>query len=279
MLESVFEKFARVPVSIKGELEVNRHKRTILAFQQPTEEERSKAVAATTDYWRKNKTFEVLAGWRDELYPVYGPKNEILFNIERSAASLFGIVTYGVHMMAYTKFPEASHGMKIWIPRRAKTKQTYGGMLDNTVAGGIASGEDKFECLVREANEEASLPEALVREKSVYTGPVTYTYTRSLRAGGETGLIQPECQYVYELELPHDVVPSINDTEVDEFYLWTVEEVQKHLEAGEFKPNCAIIVLDFFIRHGILTPENEPDFEEIQAKLHRKLEFPGPHRN
>ncbi|RFU30160.1 hypothetical protein B7463_g6163, partial [Scytalidium lignicola] len=277
MLESVFNRFAKVPVSIKGELEVNRAKRTISAFQLQTEGERSKVVAATSDYWRKNKTFEILSGWRDELYPVYGPRNEILFNIERAAASLFGVVTYGIHMMAYTKSPESSHGIKLWIPRRAATKQTYAGMLDNTVAGGIASGEDPLECLVREAHEEASLPEDLVKEKAVYTGTVTYCYTRGANAGGETGLIQPECQHVYELELPHEVVPSINDTEVDEFYLWTVEEVQEHLAKGEFKPNCAIVVLDFFIRHGVLTPENEPNFEEIKRRLHRDLEYPGPH--
>ncbi|KAH8808906.1 thiamine pyrophosphokinase-related protein-like protein [Xylogone sp. PMI_703] len=278
ILESVLTSFIKVPVSIKGEIEVNRAKRTVSAFPQSSEEERSKAVAATCDYWRKNKTFSVLSGWRDELYPVYGPKNEIIFSIERSAASLFGVVTYGVHMTAYVKSPESKYGMKLWIPRRAATKQTYGGMLDNTVAGGIATGEDRSVCLVREAHEEASLPEDLVRDKSVYIGPVTYSYTRGAKAGGETGLIQPECEHIYDLELPEDVVPSINDTEVDEFYLWTVEEVQKHLAKGEFKPNCAIVILDFFIRHGVLTPENEPNFEEIKRRLHRDLVFPGPYK-
>lgn len=98
------------------------------AFQQfPNEAERSKAVAATTAYWRENKTFEMLSGWRNELYPVYGPGNELLFSIERSASQLFGIVTYGVHMTAYVKDGSASHGLKLWIPRRSKTKQTYPG--------------------------------------------------------------------------------------------------------------------------------------------------------
>ena len=46
---------------------------------------------------------------------------------------------------------------------------------------------------------------------------------------------------------------------------------------GEFKPNCALLMLDFFIRHGILTPENEADFDEIKSRLHRPLNFPGPH--
>ena len=103
-------------------------------------------------------------------------------------------ITSGIHMTAYVSSPSSSYGMKLWIPRRAAGKQTYGGMLDNTVAGGMATGEDPFECLVRESDEEASLPEALVREKSQAKGTITYVYVRENRAGGESGMIQPECK-------------------------------------------------------------------------------------
>lgn len=213
-----------MPISIKGELEVNRPKRTIIAFQLPTQEERSAAVAATTAYWCEDKTFEVLAGWRDELYPIYGPGSELLYNIERSAACLFGIMSYGVHMTCYVEDPTASYGMKIWVPRRAASKSTYPGMLDNTVAGGIASGEDPFESVVREADEEASLPEDLVRKETVKNGCITYIHVRDERAGGEVGLIQPECQFVYDLKLPLDVVPKPNDNEVQVSLKPRVEE-------------------------------------------------------
>lgn len=151
-------------------------------------------------------------------------------------------------------------------------------MLDNTVGGGIATGEARFESLVREAQEEASIPEALVRQNASSNGAVTYNYIRESRAGGETGMVQPECEYVYDLELPADVLPKPNDSEVEEFYLWTVEKVQEEMAKGQFKPNCALIMLDFFIRHGILTKENEDNYEEIKRRLHRQLEFPGPHR-
>lgn len=69
----------------------------------------------------------MLAGWRNELYPVYGPGDELLFGIERAASALFGMVTYGVHMTAFVRDPSASHGLKMWVPRRAKEKQTYPG--------------------------------------------------------------------------------------------------------------------------------------------------------
>jgi 8-oxo-dGTP pyrophosphatase MutT (NUDIX family) len=142
----------------------------------------------------------------------------------------------------------------------------------------VATGEEPLECLVREANEEASLPGDLVRANAKACGTITYVYIRESRAGGETGMIQPECQYVYDLELPSSVIPKPNDSEVEEFYLWTVEQVQEALVRGEFKPNCALLMLDFFIRHGILTEENEKHYDEIKKRLHRELEFPGPHR-
>jgi 8-oxo-dGTP pyrophosphatase MutT (NUDIX family) len=276
--EPVFNELVKVPTSITGELTVNHSNRTISAFPFPTEAERSSAVAATTTYWRLNKTFALLNGWRDELYPIYGPGNELLFSIERSAAALLGVVTYGVHMTAYTKVEGVSYGIKIWVPRRAKDKQTYGGMLDNTVAGGMATGENPLECLVRESDEEASLPSEFVRKNVKEEGTITYTYIREPRAGGESGMIQPECQYVYDLELPADVVPKPKDGEVECFYLWTVEEVQDHMARGEFKPNCAMLMLDFFVRWGILNEGNEKDFQQIKERLHRELEFPGPHR-
>jgi 8-oxo-dGTP pyrophosphatase MutT (NUDIX family) len=147
-------------------------------------------------------------------------------------------------------------------------------MLDNAVAGGIASGESPFESLVRECGEEASLDEELVRTRAKACGTVTYWYIRDERAGGETNLMQPEVQYVYDLELPEGTTPKPGDDEVEEFYLWSVEEVQEAMRKGEFKPNCAMVVLDFLIRHGILTTESERDYIEIVSRLHRKLEFP-----
>ncbi|EON60984.1 hypothetical protein W97_00194 [Coniosporium apollinis CBS 100218] len=237
--------------------------------------ERSAVVAKTCEALRQTGAFVLLKGWRDELYPVYGLGREHLFDIERAASPLFGVNTYGVHMTVYTRSQESGE-LKIWVPRRARTKQTYGGMLDNSVAGGIATEEEPFECLVREAAEEASLAEEVVRSGARACGTVTYIYVRDERAGGETGLLQPECQYVYDLEVEEDVVPKPGDNEVEEFGLWSAEEVRESLAKGEWKPNTALVMLDFFVRHGVLTPANEKDYIEIVSRLHRRLEFPTP---
>ncbi|KAI4184412.1 MAG: hypothetical protein LQ346_006124 [Caloplaca aetnensis] len=230
--------------------------------------EQSKVIDETLRTAKGKGAFKVLEKWRNELYTIHGPDQ--LITMERSGSPLFGIVTYGVHMTAYVNTQD---GMKIWVPKRASGK-TYGGLLDNTVAGGIAAGEKPFECIVREAAEEASFPEELIRSAAKPCGTISYFSFRDKQAGGETDLLQPEVQFVYDMEVGEDVVPTPSDDEVDDFRLWTVGEVQDALSKGLFKPNCALYLLDFFIRHGILTLENERNYVEIVSRLHRKLPFP-----
>ncbi|KAH7068919.1 NUDIX hydrolase domain-like protein [Paraphoma chrysanthemicola] len=268
MLPSVAEVFRSVPGWTLDDSE-----RILTLTAGSNVAERSQAVETTFLAMRETGHFKVLNKWRNELYAVYGRGKELLFNVERSASPLLGVVTYGVHLTAYTRSKDTGE-IKIWTPRRARTKQTYGGLLDNAVAGGIASGESPFESLVRECAEEASLAEDLVRSKVRAAGTVTYWYIRDERAGGETNLMQPECQYIYDLELPEDTIPKPGDDEVEEFYLWSIDEVKQAMENGEFKPNCALVVLDFLVRHGFLTSENDKDFIEIVSRLHRRLEFP-----
>ncbi|KAH7327844.1 NUDIX hydrolase domain-like protein [Stachybotrys elegans] len=275
----VFQELLRVPVRIKGEMDFNETKRTIKLFQLPTEEERTAKVSALSTYWREKQTFKLLKGWRDEPWPVYSRKGELLFSMERAALGLLGAMRYGVHMIAYVNDPSAPYGIKIWTPKRAANKSTFPSMLDNTVAGGLMTGEDPFECIVREADEEASLPESLVRSKATCVGTITYIYVTEEQHIGEDGFIYPECQWVYHLELPNNVIPKPKDGEVEEFRLDDVDQVKRDLADGQYKSNCAICILDFFIRRGILTEENEPRLAEIQQRIHRDISFPGPHQS
>lgn len=279
---SVMEVLKDTPASITGRVDVDPVARTVALFQEPTtEEERTKLVAQLTGYWRQNQAFRLIKGWRNELWPIYGRKGELLFNMERSAVGLIGAARFGVHMTAFIRRNDDSSrfDFRIWVPKRAATKSTYPGMLDNTVAGGLMTNEDPFECMIREADEEASLPEDLMRQHAKETGTVTYIYITDERSGGEPGYIYPECQWVYDLELPADgsVTPCPKDGEVESFSLHTVEEIQEQLAQGLWKPNCAMIVIDFFVRHGIYTLENQPHYDELRARAHRFIPFPGPH--
>lgn len=275
MLRSVFEEIKRVP-SIGGDIVFNPFDKTVKMFHKPaTEQKRTQLVAATTHWLRNNKTFKVLKNWRNELWPVYGRNGEVLFSMERSAICLFGYMRYGVHLIAYVHCPSVPYGIKLWVPKRSKLKSAWPGMFDNTVAGGLMTDENPFECVIREADEEASLPEYIIRERARLAGTVRYIYMTETRPN--IGYVYPECQWVYDLELPDDVIPEPNDGEVESFSLCTVDEVRQQLAAGRWKPNCAVIILDFMTRMGILTPENEPSFDEIETRLRRKMPFPGPH--
>lgn len=37
--------------------------------------------------------------------------------------------------------------------------------------------------------------------------------------------LEPETEFIYELELPIDFIPTPQDGEVSDFYLWDVEQV------------------------------------------------------
>ncbi|KAI1382360.1 NUDIX hydrolase domain-like protein [Hypoxylon crocopeplum] len=278
MLEAVVKKLDNTPDDIRRFVNINWEKRTVHAFELPTEPERTALVGRLMQHWRETGTFDILKGWRDELWPVYGSDDEILYSVERSGTGLLGVMRYGVHMTGYVRDQRAPHGIKIWVARRAANKSTYPNMLDNTVAGGLMTGENHLECIIREAEEEASIPESLMRSSVAPAPMVTYIYITDERAGGEAGQIYPETQWVFDIELPTDFQPWPEDGEVANFELQTVDQVQKELAEGQFKPNCALILVDFFIRRNIISPENEPNYSEIKQRLHRKLPFPGPHQ-
>jgi len=223
-----------------------------------------KVVSAVID----NNIFAIVHGQHSELFQVIGSNYPV--RIERFATPLFGIVSRGAHLTAYTQTPT---GMKIWVPRRSAQVKTYPNLLDTTVAGGVRAGESPFETIVHEADEEASLPADLVRRDAYSCGVLTYMSTTSKDFGGEHGLVIPDTVYIYDIELIEEVVPKPRDDEVKEFYLMSVDEVKKALAAAEFKTNCAVVMIDFFIRHGIITAENEKEFVEICMRMHRKLPF------
>lgn len=216
--------------------------------------------------------FHILDGKHSEPFSIVSAKYPV--HLERFSAALFGITCRGSYIIAYTKAADGT--MKLWIPRRAAHLYTGAGMLDGTVAGGIKAGHSPLETVIHEADEEASLPEDLVRERVRSVGVITYIGVTGSDFPGEKGLVVPLINYMHDLELPADVVPKPNDDEVEQFYCMTVAEVQRALLNGEFKADSAVALVGFFIRHGVITADNERDFIEINMRLHRRLPFRLP---
>ena len=189
--------------------------------------------------------------------------------MERVAAPLFGAVTYGVQLLAYT---EKDSELLVWIARRSPDKRTFPGMLDSTVGGSITTGKTPFECLIREANEEACFDPDLTRSKATAVGTISYLCLTDERRKGEKGLLCPEIQFLYEMKIPPHLIPVPGNGEVEEITLLSINQLKDALARGEFTPANGEVVLDFFIRHGILTFENEPDYTTIVSRLHRSYE-------
>ena len=87
------------------------------------------------------------------------------------------------------------------------------------------------------------------------------------------GCMSPEVQFLYEMKVSADVIPLPGDDEAEEITLMTVPRLKDALAKGEFTPANGCVVLNFFLRHGILTFENEPDYIEIASRLHRVLDL------
>ncbi|KAL4931841.1 NUDIX hydrolase [Aspergillus undulatus] len=143
-----------------------------------------------------------------------------LLEIAHSASSLIGILAPGVQVICYVKHPTC--GLLLWVGRRSRNKQTYPGMLDSTTAGGLESAfaDQLREAAVRETVQKASLDKGFVRERLVIT---------TLRLNTS-----------YDLELPLRITPVPGDGEVENFYLWDIDEVLEALKSGEFKLNSDV---------------------------------------
>lgn len=220
-------------------------------------ETRSAAVRSVLEALRD---VGVVPGWREEPYPVsvrYG--STPLMQMERAAFPCLGMRAYGVHMNGYVR---AGKALKMWIARRARDKATFPGMLDNMVAGGMPIGISLRNNLIKECAEEAAIPAALARE-ALTVGAVSYC--KEVAEG-----LKPDVQFVCDLELPADFEPRPVDGEVEAFYLWPVEKVMEVVgNTREFKFNCALVVIDFLLRHGYIAPE-DPDYLELVQGLQQQ---------
>ena len=223
-----------------------------------TPQRRSAALAEVVRDWRGSGLLRRVSG---ELLAVgAGMEEPPLFLIDRSAVQAFGFSAVGVHVNGYVRAPD---GLHVWIAERAAGRHSYPGMLDNMVAGGQPAGLSLMENVVKEAAEEAGIPEALA-QRARPAGAVTYCLET------DAGL-RPDILYVYDLELPAGFEPRNADGEVAHFELWPAARLAETVrDTRRFKFNCNLVIIDFLIRRGVLGPE-EKDYAAILAGLRPAL--------
>ena len=162
----------------------------------------------------------------------------VLARVDRGALPVFGIEAQGVHVNGLV-------GERLWVGRRSAGRAMDAGKLDHLVAGGIAAGMDAAGTLVKEAWEEAGVPEALARQAR-FVGTVAYCV---VRAEG----LRRDRLHCYDLDVPEGFVPVPRDGEVEAFTLMRLDDVLAAVRDGDdYKFNVNLVLIDLFARRGMI---------------------------
>ncbi len=193
-------------------------------------------IALAAGCWLRGEDFDVRA-------TLDGP---ILAVLDRGALPDFGVIGVGVHLNGLVRRLDGWH---LWVGKRSADKKLDPGKLDNLVGGGVAAGQTPFETLLKEAAEEAALPEELAAAATLQ-GQISYNMERP------EGL-RRDVLYVYDLILPEDFEPHPADGEVEHFELWPLPRVFEAVrDTDAFKFNVNLVLIDLFIRFGLVQGED-----------------------
>jgi 8-oxo-dGTP pyrophosphatase MutT (NUDIX family) len=181
-----------------------------------------------------------------ELYPVAARGSSLpLLTLDRCAVAWFGVPARGVHANGFSR---TGGGIELWVARRSPHKRTYPDHLDNLVAGGQPFGLSAQATLYKEAHEEAGLSRELA-EAAREVGTLHYE-----QQDGRT--LKPDALVCFDLELPASWQPRAVDGEVAAFERLPLPAVAASLRSpARWKPNCALVVIDFLLRQGALDTE------------------------
>lgn len=137
-------------------------------------------------------------------------------------------------------------------------------MLDHIVAGGQPVGMGLLDNCVKECEEEAGIPEEITRAGIQAAGAISY---RSYVASKD--VVTRAVLFCYDLELPQSFQPVPTDGEVQEFSLWTMDEVKASMAPNfhdPIKPNCYPVKIDCLLRLGHISPE-APGYLDVLREL------------
>lgn len=244
--------FKRVFVPAKGGIALNPKLKTPKA--------RTEAIKEIAAQLRKTGHFP---GLRKELYAVKNRWSESeYFRLDRGLVPAFGVRAYGVHVNGFVKRKD---GLHLWIGTRARGRMIEPGKLDNMVAGGQPAGLSLIENVVKECEEEASIGAARAKTARP-AGVITYVCERD-------GGLRADTLFCFDLEMPLSAKPKPSE-EIVSFELMPVREALRLVRTTKrFKFNVGLVIVDFAIRNGLITPEKDKDFEAIVAGLHT---YPQP---
>ena len=196
--------------------------------------------------------------WRNEAFDVRAePNGPVLAQLDRGALPLFGMRAAGVHLNGLVR---RADGPWLWVARRAANKQLDPGKLDHLVAGGVPAGLTPLQTLAKEADEEAAIPATLI---TAARQVATLDYAMDRPEG-----LRRDRLHCYDLLLPESFVPHPRDGEVEAFELWPLSAVLDQVrQTDNFKFNVNLVLLDLFLRTGMLDPAESRVLQAALAAL------------
>lgn len=208
---------------------------------------------------RRLREAGLIVAWRDETFPLLAHADgRLLATIERAASRFWGTLTFGAHCNGYVA-DDQGRPAQLWIARRALTKATDPGLLDNLVGGGVAHGQTPAQTVLREGWEEAGLSPAQMRD--IRPGRLI-ELARDIPEGFMLERIS-----VYDLRLPAGLTPRNQDGEVAELALMPMAQALALAASDGMTVDAALVTLDFALRHRLFSDELQQQLEQASAAL------------
>lgn len=251
----------------------------------PLTEARNSAFERFTDLLLECK---IISKRHADMYPITDltkPGGDIIATINRNAAPYLGISSVGVHLLCYVRDEQedgasgkkpGSGNVSLWLAQRAASKSHNALRWDPTVAGGQPASMGFFENVIKEAGEEAGIDADMVVKQAVATGCLSQMTSKT-----DGTCMKPSLYYTWDMRVDRETfVPEPADGEVTAFELCSSEQLEYEVRHGDrLRPAMILVVTDFLIRHGVITPDNEPDYAQILGAMHRErlvLEYSKP---
>ena len=208
------------------------------------------------------------------------PKGKtVLAHVNRSTAPYLGIDSVGVHLNCYVCHHDGESDSEpaikgVWLAKRAPTKLHFPNYWDSTVAGGQPANLSLFDNIIKEAQEEAGVPEEWIRRQppissDTYLTDHTHDPLTITTAKRDGTCMKRSIYYSFDLKVPHSWKPTPIDGEVSEFRLYSMQELEEELRFGEgVRPSMRAVLLDFMMRHDVL--RGEDNLNDLRDAMRRK---------
>lgn len=203
-------------------------------------------------------------GWRNEAFAFWhhdclmppADASTPLLAVERAGFRFLGMRSHAVHINGFT--PEG----RLWCGRRALTKPTDPGMLDNVTAGGLPAGESPRGCALRELQEEAG---------AVLSDPTTLHDAGLVRtARMDAGGWHDETLLVYNWACAEGWMPANQDGEVAEFVCLSAAKTLAQVQAGAFTQDAVAALAQGL---GLLAADNANGMTHTAATMYASPEM------